>query len=224
VRQQIDLTVRYGLLDNTAVNLFIPYVSIDVSDIGLTEAGLGDIALGAAQRITSGAVETWLSAGVSLPTGKSDAEDDVGSQAHASLQPGRGAADFLFGIKGLGVLSRSWTLYGDIMSRWPLAENDSGYRHGTVVDAAAGGLVTVGRLDIFAHLLWEHAESDEEDGRETADTGGDIVYVTPGIRLRLTDFAVITLKDQALVSHSANGEQMVPRHTFGLGFTLLLGP
>ncbi len=220
----MGLKVNYGLLDGTTVDLAIPYQSIEVDDIGLQQSGLADIELGVNQRVMSGRSKVWFSGGVALPTGVSDAQDQDGRNAHASLQLGRGAVDCLLSLKGMHTLSENAVLYGDFTSRWGLGENDVDYQHGTVIDATVGGSYAWASLDIFGHLLWESAEADRRGGTAVHDTGGDVAYFTAGIRYWLTDNSAFTLRNRFLVGDDVNGEQMLPRHTFGVGLTVLLGP
>jgi hypothetical protein len=219
VRQRASLKISYGLLDDTTIDLMLPIQSIEIDDIGLKDSGLGDIELGIHQRVYSEKSKVWLSAGLALPTGNSDAIDNTGEDAHASLQLGRGAPDFMLSVKYLNPLSRHWNLYGDLTTRWGIGETDSEYQHGTVVDATVGGLRDGTKLDVFSHLLFEHAEADDRNGMNVKDTGGDIMYATLGLRYWLNDNCAVTLKNRFLVWDDVNGEQMLPECTIGFGVT-----
>jgi len=224
LRQRAGLKVSYGLLDDTVIDLMVPYQSIEIAEIGLRKTGLADVELGVNQRLASDGPQVWLGAAAALPTGDHDAADSTGERAHASLQLGRGAPDLMFSFKLLNSLSQRWVLYGDTTARWNLGQNDLDYHHGTVIDTTAGASFAVGKFDIFGHFLWEHAEPDTRTGRGVPDTGGAVLYATPGVRYWLFDECAITLRNRFLAWADVNGEQMLPRQTVGLGITAMFGP
>lgn len=221
--QSLYLKINYGLREQTSLDVMVPYRAMEVDEIDFEEAGIGDLSLVVNQRIPC-ALELWTGLGVSLPTGDSDAMDGDGRLANESLQAGRGAAEALLSLSWLGRVGEPWLLYSDIRTRIALGENDSEYRQGAMIDTTVGSAYTVGAFDFFGDIFWAHAEPDERDGDRVRDSGGEMLFVTPGVRYWAMQRLAFTLKHQMLVADDVKGEQMLPSQITSLGLTILLGP
>lgn len=220
--QSFYLKGSYGILDQTTVELLVPYRSVDVDELGLDDTGFGDLELLANLRLPI-KKKCWFALGFSIPTGESDSEDVEGELINASLQQGRGAMDIIAGLSHLYHLGVSTVIYCDTRLRMSLYENSEDYRYGAMLDSTVGGSVALGPIDVFADLFWTYSESDRNDGSKAADSGGDMFFLTPGIRCWVMDNVALTVKNQWLIAEQAKGEQMIPESIFSVGLTAMWG-
>ena len=87
------------------------------------------------------------------------------------------------------------------------------FSQGDAVDALYG----VDKLvDFFTQLSWTHTERDHQNGLAMATTGGDILYITPGVHWWATDKLSFRLQDQILAAHSVNEQQMLAENIISL--------
>jgi hypothetical protein len=123
-----------------------------------------------------------LIVGATAPTGSNDKHDDSGVRLDAHLQPGTGAWS---GTTGLNV---AVTLGGGIVDASVLGRlngtNAHGYRYGNVL-LFNSGYTSPARhgLRLLAQVNGRSAKRDRlEDGSVGENTGGTVVYVSPGAR------------------------------------------
>jgi hypothetical protein len=122
--------------------------------------------------------------GVTAPTGSNGLEDDTGARLEEHLQPGSGAWS---GTAGLNVAAdRGAGLFdGGILGR-ANSTNSHGYRYGNALLFNAGytspGLRGV---RLIAQVNGRAAGRDEVgDGTLDENTGGTVIYLSPGARWR----------------------------------------
>ncbi len=223
-RMRNGVRLNYGLFDDTTVDLALPVQYVEVPSLGMKETSLGDIEIGVNQRVLGGRTRLWFGATMALPTGESSSVYDDGALAHGSLQIGRGAPDLILSTKCFSTLHPQFSLYGGVMSRWGLGENSSGYQYGTVVDTTLGGVYEAGNFDFYGQFLWEYADTDTRSGSSVGDTGGNVMYFTPGMRYWITESTALSLKTRLLVADDVKGEQMLPQTMVGFGVTMVFGP
>jgi hypothetical protein len=131
----------YGVSDDLTLMLMLPWLDMEMEHVtGMggrftTEAGgVGDVTLGALYRLGQwGSHQLHLNAGLGLPTGSIDEQDDtpMGTGQHLPypMQTGSGTYDILPGITWLGRTARlSWG--AQALATIRLGENDNDYTLG----------------------------------------------------------------------------------------------
>ena len=142
-------------------------------------------------------LEDWhftLFGGLTLPTGEPNLRD-----ANGEIDPGKstgfGKPSFTAGLTATKMLAPRWTLNGELSGTWFQSYRyDDGVRakFGTetrlntaLVYRARTDPERAQRVDAVLELQYLGLGRDETDGVGEAATGGDIVYLMPGVRLSI---------------------------------------
>lgn len=158
---------------------------------------------------TSDAHEAWIALilGATAPTGSNELRDPVGEKLDAHLQPGTGAWTGTAGLHaalrvGTGVLDAS------VIDR-ASGESRHGYRYGNALLYNAGvSSREIGGWQLLAQLNGRTAARDRlEDQSLGENTGGTVLYLTPGARWRGPQGVTLEGAVQIPVLESLNGVQ-----------------
>lgn len=173
--------------------------------------GLGDAELLALIGLghTSGAHPVIVGAvvGLTAPTGSNEARDATGERLDAHLQPGSGACS---GTAGLHAALRAprgvWD--ASVLAR-DNGTNAHGYRYGRTLLYNAGFTSLGWRgVQALAQLNGRSAARDRlEDGTIGANTGGAVLYASPGLRWSSGAGLVVDAAVQIPVSQQLDGIQ-----------------
>ncbi|MBN2896488.1 MAG: transporter [Campylobacterales bacterium] len=141
-------------------------------------------------------LEDWhftLSLQLTLPTGESNRKNGDGSLVDPGWQTGFGTPSYMLGFSATKWLGNAWTLVGDV-SYNAFIENE--YSDGSTMrfgdelrlNAAATCKVLAQserklRLDLNMEANYLNLGRDVENGEAAEATGGEILYLTPGVRL-----------------------------------------
>lgn len=233
-RLVVSLGGGYRLGRNLTLRLGIPWVytrleqTIEGRRTSSTASGLGDINLVGRYRFFKHdaflrTTQLAMQASLKFPTGSTDAEDDAGERLSPSLQPGTGSFDAAVGLNFTQVISR-WSLHSNVAYRFN-TEGAQDFRFGDVL-----------RYNLDLEYRWKprrlgpemitlvelngrHAQRAERAGRTIADSGGNVVFLSPGMQYSaasgrwLAEAAV-----QLPVVRELNGTQLAPPP-----FTLMVG-
>jgi hypothetical protein len=186
--------------------------------------GIGDVALLA--RYTFVALDrpgstTRIAAqlGVKFPTGSTDAKTDDGEEyLDSHLQPGTGSTDFMLGLSlshALQRLSFAANLLGTLPGEGEFGDTSHQFGNALNYDVSAKYRVYPGvaapRAPQFFAVL---GVGGEWRGKETIagateeNSGGNTVYLVPGLQLTLAPHWVFDLTYQAAVYHDLGGTQL----------------
>jgi hypothetical protein len=123
-----------------------------------------------------------LVVGVTAPTGDNDAKGDDGDRLEAHLQPGTGAWSGTVGFN-VAVTAGAGLVDLSLLGR-ANGESDPGYRYGDALLYNVGFTSSPHNgWQLVAQLNGRSAERDRsEDGTTGKNTGGTVVYATPGVR------------------------------------------
>lgn len=122
--------------------------------------------------------------GVTTPTGSSNMKNDLGNRLDEHLQPGAGA------WSGTGGMNVAVTMGGGIVDGSILGRlngtNSRDYRYGNVLLFNAGYTSPAQHgVRLLAQINGRRAKRDRlEDGMAGENTGGTVVYLSPGARWR----------------------------------------
>lgn len=128
-----------------------------------------------------------------LPTGNSNKTKTDGSLIDAGMQTGFGEPSFMLGVSATKWLGNDWTLVGDV-SYNTFLENT--YSDGSKMQFGDEVRVNTAlsymlyskpasklRLDLNMEANYLYLGRDVENGKAADATGGDMIYLTPGVRL-----------------------------------------
>jgi hypothetical protein len=203
-----SVSVAYGVTDDLTLSARLPYV--DRQDIREGEIedgepethdhgdsnGMGDLSLLAQYRFfASQGVSASVIGGVKAPTGKTDVKDG-GEKLETEFQPGTGSWDWLFGASASANSGRIG-FHGNVLYHL----TTEGSQNTEIGDAVFYNLGFVYGLSSddgeahqkhgHSHLKWdlmlelngEYREKNKIGGRKEDNSGGDVIFLSPGIRV-----------------------------------------
>ena len=236
------MTVGYGFSPRLSAFVSIPYIrnTMDMAmQMGMmwkiskmdSIQELGDVTLMGLYRIytdfdvaPNNALTVGL--GVKTPTGSSTVKGSSGKFIHAHMQPGTGSWDPLIAIVYARMMN-PFLLQAD--ATYQLAtRNSDGYRFGDSFTANLVGKYAVSRIfNITGGLTFLHVNgSSDRDGKYTnlnslmddpANTGGNSLWLSPGLQLLPSKGSLIDVKVQVPVWEHVKGVQLVSRYRILLG-------
>ncbi|HYQ47563.1 MAG TPA: hypothetical protein VEP69_00730 [Thermodesulfovibrionales bacterium] len=168
--------------------------------------------------------------GVKTPTGTATEKNSSGKFIHAHMQPGTGSWDPLFTVMYTKDAS-PFLLQADLTYQLTTRNRD-GYEFGDSLAAnIAGRYALTSSFNLTAAITYLHVNrAKDHDGRYTdltslmddpENTGGDSVWVSPGIKVRpfKNSSAAIDLRAQFPVWERVNGIQLVSSYRILAGIT-----
>ena len=219
-----------GELDTTS-----PTVGLDTAGAGET-SGTGDIALlGRYTFLKNEAPDTTTVLagvfGIKFATGNTTAKADSGEYLDSHLQAGTGSTDYLLGLS----VSRSYqrsslsaNLLGTITTEGKFGATKHAFGNALNYDVTGKYRVVPGafeptrpQLFIALGINGEVREREKIDGATVPDSGGNTVYLSPGLQLVLAPHWVADLFYQQAVYHNLNGTQLGETYKVVSGVTCL---
>jgi hypothetical protein len=188
-QNNLQMVVNYGLTDRLMLMASVPYTfnSFSEGERNLRFNGFGDpevmgfLHLGT---VLNNSLAITVAGGARLPLGQTNDRNDAGELLHAHDQIGSGAYAGLLGVQ-LSHLTGRWPIFFSVGYQLNGA-NDRGFRYGNVFRfnlAAQRRLFS--RIDLITEVNGRAAEYDQEDGQNEDNTGGTVLYISPGLRFRL---------------------------------------
>ena len=228
----LSASLAYGVSDDLTLSARLPYVDRDniregeIED-GEAEAhehgdanGIGDLSVLAQYRFFEHQYfDASVIAGVKAPTGKTN-EKDGGRRLDAEFQPSTGSWDGLLGgsvsvdAGRVGVHSNvlyNLTTEGDQDTEigdaffynlgivYSLSSDEQGDHH----DHDHSHL----KWDLMLELNGEYREKNDVDGEQDENTGGDVIFLSPGVRLSSSNSWSLFLSVGKSVYDDFNGRQ-----------------
>jgi len=227
--QYTTLGVDYNPNRNWGVNVQIPYINrthttIAEGDTDISSSKtnkLGDVRVIGRYQGLSADGSIGIQAGLKLPTGAYKDNFNGGPQAgqplDRGLQAGTGTTDLLVGLYNFGSLNRDWDYFTQGMVQQPLSAKD-GYKTGLSLNVNFG--VRYMSFEGFIPQLQINGKTARKDSGENADvdnSGGTLVYLSPGVSAGVTKNVSVYGFVQAPLYQNVNGYQLAPRYTASLG-------
>ena len=246
-----ELTGFYGITPDFMVLAVIPYKNgmttgelrqnpdgtLDLDTGGAGRAsGLGDVALlGRYTFLKKETPDTTTVmagvAGIKFATGNTNARTNSGEFLDSHLQPGTGSTDYLLGLSyshSLQRLSFSANLLGTITTEGKFGTTK--HEFGNALNYDASGKYRIApeafsptKPQLFAALgiNGEVRQREKEDGVAVPDSGGNTVYLSPGLQLVLAPHWVVEASYQHAIYHKLNGTQLGETYKAITGVTYL---
>ena len=223
-----SLAVAYGITEDVTVSVRIPYVdrkNIREGELegGVPEAhshgdssGIGDaVVLGQYRLMQRPGLDSALLFGVKAPTGKTSNTDN-GVRLDTEFQPGTGAWDFLIGAavsKQTGRVGyHGNVLYNKTTEGSQDTEIGDAFFYNAAFSYRLSGedghtAHTHLQWDILLELNGETRQKNKIAGAREANTGGTVIYLSPGLRLSSGSKWSAFLSIGLPVTENLNGEQ-----------------
>lgn len=226
------VTAAGGITERLSAELQLPFVSRSHAHMHHHEdgdsheawgfTGLGDLLVLLqydAVKSAEPASSVWsVTGGVKFPTGRRHVVNPDGDEAEAGILPGTGSYDFLVGGAWRRSLTapRTWGGRGDlpVFASAVWRTNGRGpeqYRIGDAYQASAGlvypltaALGAAGQVNV----LWRDKDAKGNTREEVENTGGDFVFVSPGLECRFAPGWLAAVLVQVPAHQRVNGIQV----------------
>lgn len=211
------------------VNAFRGFREGTLNDTGDAEiirddfsGGVGDLLLFSRYRLMHrDPHHAALLMGVKLPTGDTRQTDNRGQRIGAHNQPGSGSIDFQFGLAYTLELER-WEVSADALAHIR-TQGAMRYQAGNALQA---DLAVSYSLEVLAPVIelngiW--AQRDIEDGEALKNSGLRVLYVSPGLLVRLAHGHVMFATFQYPLLQPLPGIQNPERFRASIGYSFALG-
>ena len=150
--------------------------------------------------------------GVKIPTGRDDVPGHGGVPLEPSVQPGTGAFDFLFGSGYTFPVNARLDLHGS--GQYILRTEADEFKVGDRID---GGIAAVFRIvddlasfpqvNLIAEVNVRHVFKEENRSNIVTNSGGTVLFLSPGIQLGLNKKVSFVVVPQFPVVQALNDEQ-----------------
>jgi hypothetical protein len=193
--EEYQFTVRTGIFDSIDARLVIPFFDKEMKrqsssqDFTDKNSGIGDIKLISRYRIWSqkkkDPFNLALGVGLKMPTGSTDEKDSSGN-CPGFIQTGSGSWDPIIELGAHKLVGRSFLsthfLY-TMTTEGELGAED--YEKPDVFKYNVGYAYALSRLfDLQCELNGEVKGKAELAGREQDNTGGHVIYLSPGVHFK----------------------------------------
>jgi hypothetical protein len=189
--------------------------------------GLGDTAIYLHHRfvkVDNFNFESSLLYGLKIPSGRTSAKDISNSRFDAEFQPGSGSWDPSLGIaatKRLGFLSVDANLLYTIVTEGT-QDTDLGDKFNYNVSFSYRAVRNPIVLDFIIESNGIWIQKEEVDGKEDENSGGNIIFLSPGIRFTCKDRLTAYLSSGFPVLQDLNGKQNDVRYRIVFGISISL--
>lgn len=176
--------------------------------------GLTDLWLTGKHRFYRGPLGQFaVFGGVKFPTGRHAVTDSNGARLEPSATAGSGSFDGMMGLAFSRFLTSRLTL--DVSAQYTLRTEHDGFKLGDRVD---GGVAFAYRftediqkfpqVSAFAEANVRHLFKSEAAGVRDSNTGGTVLFLTPGVRFAFNQQLSLTVGAPLPVMQHLNGEQL----------------
>ncbi len=229
INRNLVTTIDYGFTAQWSGSLVMPLVDRAHSHIHnhlgtpITEAWdlteLGDVRVLARYRNELVNTDTWgVQTGIKLASGSITIRNDEGDLAERTLQPGTGSHDLLLGVfwNHSGAQTKWFVQY---MYQHPLTTRDAfipGDEHGLDVGMS---YALRQHTSLLAQLNFRHKQADSGDNAEAEDSGGDMLWLSPGVSVALSRVTQLYMYYQLPLYQYVNGVQLTADQAVSVGLS-----
>ena len=231
---QIPTILNYNLVTDAVVTLVVPYV---IKEFRLRDKthqdvrGVGDIRIIGKYRFyrddfPRGSKQMAFSAGLELPTGSTTKKKD-GVKRPRPRQLGSGGVDPLFGFAG-GWISAYHAVEGGVQFKYN--SRHDGFRFGPALNYDLAYAYSIypkwpienAQLNLLLEFNGEHRERNKSGSSKVRASGGDTIFLSPGIQFILFDNALVETSFQFPVLDQVNRKQFYQDYSVLFGFRVLI--
>ncbi|MBI3078181.1 MAG: transporter [Deltaproteobacteria bacterium] len=231
-----SLDLVYGASRDFTLGLNIPYavkrlrLFEDGAKVSRRSDGVGDLSLVGAYRVyrrddplpRRGSTQFSLIGGLKLPSG-STTESDSRGLVPPDIQPGSGSVDGILGGAFLRNIGR-FTAYASVQYKINSEATTGGKRiragNNLHYDLVADYLILAEPgWNVFGvlELNGVYKARTEENGVTKTDSGGNLIFLSPGLEWLLRPYLILELGVQLPIVRQLNGRQLEPDYSVLLG-------
>jgi hypothetical protein len=237
-----DFTFVYGATRDLTLGATLPVVErrLRFDDSAgerrtISADGLGDLTLAGAYRffrrdVERGTTQFSLLGALKLPTGATDIEDSnlprltgkPETRLSPSLQLGSGSVDGIIGLAGFQNIDRL-SFYADVQRKLN-SEGSQDFRAGDRLfyDLTADYVLLPQRnMFLILELNGVFTERAEQAGRTVRDSGGHLLFISPGIQYLPIPPLILEGSVQIPIYRDLNGRQLAPDWSVVVGLRYL---
>ena len=234
-----SIGLSYGVVENFQVGLTLGYYQAVKAREAEYDSGTGDTEI-----LTSnpdGLTDLWLSGkyrfyrgplgsfavfgGVKFPTGRDDVKNSAGESIEPSATAGSGAYDGMLGLAYSRFLTSRLTV--DTSFQYTLRGEARDFRLGDRIDAGVAfayrfteDVKTFPQVSAFAEANVRHLFESTDAGAHASNTGGTVLFLTPGFRVGFTPHLSFTVSSPLPVLQNLNGEQLKTSYKVNAALTV----
>lgn len=231
INRNLALNLDYSSNAAWGVSLQVPFfdrrhTTVVAGDAAVSAShtrSIGDVRAIARYQGFSPERTTGAQFGLKFATGAFDADftggPEAGTPLDRGLQPGTGTTDALVGAYHFGALGRYWNYFAQALVQQPLNSRRD-FKPGTGLNVNVGVRYTANRSvvpQIQLNLRTEKRESGAE--ADVENSGATLVYLGPGITLRVAPGLAAYAFVQVPVYENVNGYQLEPRFAASAGLS-----
>ncbi len=226
----IDWSASHSFAVNAQLPIVLrPHATIAEGDTDASHSdtqGIGDARVTARWQGFGGTGISGVQFGLKLPTGGFHTRFGRGPQSgefiDRGLQAGTGTTDVLLGAYHFGALGGDFDWFVQGLAQLPLDSRD-GYKPG-VTGVASIGVHYTGWRGITPQLQINSRLAAKDNGvnSDRDNSGGELVYLSPGGTVKLNQRLSLFGFVQAPLYQRVNGYQLVPKFTVSAGLQVRL--
>ncbi len=236
VSQSILLEVSYGLTSRITLTTMLSFINqlrkvdpLSGQNNTLNSNGIGDVILLAKYSLISlnfiNQQELAVGIGAKAPTGKSEVKEN-GILVPADMQPGTGSWDGILWAyySRANLLNIPMNLLVNLSYRFNgtnkrFGSNFSSYKFGNEFISTLGLSYFTGSIvDPSLFLRYRNTSSDQFSSGDIPNTGGDWLYIVPGVNINLTDNLTLRATGQIPIYRNLIGTQLTTTFTTSVAF------
>ena len=219
------LDLNYVFNADWSLMLQLPYLVRDHATWGedhqsydtSATSSIGDLNLIASYQGFTAKHNFGVKIGLSLPTGPYDETFRSGDALDRGLQPGTGTTGLFVGMYYHDKLAADWGYFGQTTLHVALNERDN-YKPGASQDYSLGLRYTgFARVTPQFQVNARIAGRDQGDQADSYDSGGSLVYLSPGVTIELTKKIDTYVFVQVPVYQNLYGYQLAPSWILSAG-------
>lgn len=234
-----SISLAYGIVENFQIGMSIGYYQASKAREAGYDSGTGDTEISTFN--PDGLTDLWLTSkyrfyrgpignfavigGVKFPTGEDKVFNSAGERIEPSATAGSGSYDGMLGLAYSRFLTARVTL--DTSAQYTIRTEANDFQLGDRIDA---GLAFAYRFteDInhfpqwtaFAETNLRYLLKSKDGGERDPNTGGTVLFVTPGIRALLNKNLAVTISSPIPTWQNLNGEQLKTSYKINAGVTI----
>jgi|FLOH01.1.fsa_nt_gi hypothetical protein len=234
INKLAQFDISYGVTDKLTLSMNMPFFNDryhehfdgieNVGDTGTFNntdgtTGFGDVTLIAKYALWQTTKHMFVGGvGIKFATGDYKLKDTSGSINEPTLMPGTGSYDaILSGIYNYSAIPNKLNIFTSVSHRFA-TENDLDYQFGdtTLIDAGVGYVLTK-KVSVSGQVNMRISGRDQFIDANVPSTGGEFIFITPGVRLAVYDDVSIYSHVQLPIYQRVNDVNLVEDYGVMLG-------
>ena len=215
------INLSYGVVENFQLGLTYGYFASEGNreyengdKVTFDPDGFTDLWLTGKYRFYQGPVGQFaVLGGIKAPTGDSTLTNSEGERVEPSATAGTGAWDGMTGLAYTIPLNAALTL--DASGIYTFRGEAHDYRLGDRLDVGTslawrvcGDAATYPQVSLVAEATLRHVQKSQEDGADDEETGGTVLFLSPGVKVSFNERLAACVGAQIPVVQNLNGDQL----------------